>query len=428
MARICIITPGQPSTNPRALKEADAIAQTGHEVRMICSYWAAWATGFDEKLQRESGWTFEYAGGRPGSNALRYYRTRLRYGGARRLLRWFPHSQSIQVLSLGRTVTELRKAAESYVADLYIAHYPGALPAAVAAAERHNARFGYDAEDFYSAPSEAGPDELQSAVEACERRYLPLCSYVTAASPGIRAAYATKYSECLHSDPAVILNVFPLAQRPEHFRPTESEGPLRLYWFSQTIGRTRGLEDIVRAMGAVRNLPIELHLRGVWQPGYKEELGYTAQQAGVPPERIISHEPAEPTEMVRKAAEYDAGLAVEPASGINANLTVSNKLFTYLLAGNAILATATDGQKAVFDLLRNGGLCFHPGDTGDVAKTLKLWFQNRDTLDVVRRSNWESGARLFNWDVEKVKFLDLIDNALSTGNIGEGNHLHAIVS
>lgn len=428
MSTVCIVTTGQPTTNPRALKEADALSKAGHQVRILGSHWGDWAVEFDMKLQRDAIWTFECAGGRPGTDAWPYYRTRVRHGVARRLLNIFPKSPRVQSLSLCRAATELKQSAESFAADLYIAHYPGALPAAVAGADHNNALVGYDAEDFYSMPSDARGGALLGAIEDCERRYLPRCRYVTASSPGIATAYSIKYSNCIPTDPVVLFNTFPLSYRPSLFRSTLREGPIQLYWFSQTIGRFRGLEDIVKAMGIVRNVPIELHLRGIWQPGYKEEFYQVVEEADVPLLRVISHDPADPGEMVREAAKYDVGLALEPMTGTNANICISNKIFTCLLAGNAIIATATDGQRIVFDSLPNGGLCFQPGDTLAVAAQLKIWSENRTALDAVRRSNWDCGANMFNWDAEKGKFLDLIDNVLSGKSTPVKGNIHAALS
>src|SRR5260370_1251501 len=92
---------------------------------------------------------------------------------------------------------------------------------------------------------ETGGGVARMWAEQVERESLPQCCYVTAASPGIAGAYASKYGI---PTPTSILNVFPLAERPLRFRETRPDGPLRLYWFSQTIGPGRGLENVIRAM------------------------------------------------------------------------------------------------------------------------------------------------------------------------------------
>src|SRR5581483_4675772 len=89
----------------------------------------------------------------------------------------------------------LMRAAERISADLYIAHYPAALPAAAKAARIHRAHYAYDAEDFHLGDWPDGPahETRRRLLRAVESRYLPKCAYVTAASPGIADAYAEAY-------------------------------------------------------------------------------------------------------------------------------------------------------------------------------------------------------------------------------------------
>jgi hypothetical protein len=52
ISRICSITPGQPSTNPRLAKRADVLHDAGYDVRMVVWKYGVWAneadTVFDE--------------------------------------------------------------------------------------------------------------------------------------------------------------------------------------------------------------------------------------------------------------------------------------------------------------------------------------------------------------------------------------------
>src|SRR5204862_1198314 len=83
-------------------------------------------------------------------------------------------------------------AAQRVPADLYLAHYPAALPAAAIAARRLGARYAYDAEDFHPGdwPEDEAHEGMRRLVRAVESRHLPGCVYVTAASPGIADGYA----------------------------------------------------------------------------------------------------------------------------------------------------------------------------------------------------------------------------------------------
>jgi glycosyltransferase involved in cell wall biosynthesis len=323
-----------------------------------------------------------------------------------------PARPQLRHWALWRAGPELEHTVKQVQADLYIAHNLGALPAAVVAARKHNARVAFDAEDFHSGSRRYDyafslSDEI--TVET-EWRFLPQCQYITAASPGIGAAYVSRYAI---PQPVPILNVFPLAQRPPAFRQSSDDGPLTLYWFSQTIGANRGLEDVITAMGKLHECRIELHLRGQWSPGYRERLLQHATAVGVKPEHIVAHDPAPPDEMVRLAARYDVGLALEYPESLNRDLCLTNKIFTYLLAGNAIAATATRGQHWVMRDLRDTGFCYQPGNPAELADALQCWYVDRLSLDAARRQAWHWGTRRYNWDIEKDRFLAVVAQTLS---------------
>jgi glycosyltransferase involved in cell wall biosynthesis len=306
---------------------------------------------------------------------------------------------------------ELRRAAQRIDADLYIAHNLGALPAAAAAARRNNAALGFDAEDFHSGMSLKGTDRSveDAAVEHLERELLPQCDYTTAASPLIARAYARKYSMPL---PQTVLNVFPLSERPTRFRPSNPREPLRVCWFSQTVGHGRGLEDVIRAIGMLDHHHIELHLLGHWSAGYKAALDTIAVAVGLSPAMIHIHPPIRPDAVVAWAARYDVGVAAEQPNSTNADICLSNKLFAYLLAGNAVVATATSAQEEFLRSNPGSGFCYKPGDVADLAAKLRVWCVDGGSLNAARRRAWDYGTERFNWNLEKPKFLNVIHQAL----------------
>src|ERR1035437_10600178 len=89
MARICLLAPGQPSVDPRLVKEADALHEAGHEVQVLCSHMIPWADATDGELLQTRPWRCTYVGGDFNGKSAEYWRTRLRHGLARRLpLSW----------------------------------------------------------------------------------------------------------------------------------------------------------------------------------------------------------------------------------------------------------------------------------------------------------------------------------------------------
>jgi glycosyltransferase involved in cell wall biosynthesis len=337
--------------------------------------------------------------------------TRLRHGFARRFPSTWREDNWLGTRALTRVAPDLFVAAVRYKADLYVAHYVAALAAAARAAKINASRVAFDAEDFESGyyVTKSGPEKIDALIESVERKYLPACCYVTAGSNGIAAAYQSKYGI---ATPTSILNVFALAERPWQFRTTASSGPLRLYWFSQTVGPGRGLAGVIRAMGKLRSCDIELHLRGLARPEYWKQLQNLAAASGVRPSAIVLHAPLPSEEMICAASEFDVGLALEHPVSLNRDICLTNKIFSYLLAGNAIAACATTAQKAILDVIGNAGFLYEPGDIDALAEGLRCWSENREQLQTARQQAWFWGTERFNWNIEKGKFLQVVEDGI----------------
>ena len=408
--RVCLVTASQPSANPRLVKEADALVDAGYHVTVIGAHWQPWATAHDEALLQTRGWTFKFLDWRETQAPWTFWKSRLRHRAARSLVRVPVIGEALMQPAVGRVTPELTAMTRRVQADLYVAHNIGALPAAASAARRFGAKLGFDAEDYHRGQYEE--DVVSGEVAATrlvEERLLPVCDFVTAASPGIAAAYAQLWPG---GRPTCLLNVFPLSSRPALLRPTAAEGPLRLYWFSQTIGPRRGLEDVVRAMGQLPPGSAELRLQGRWDDGFARALEALAVSAGVSRTCIVSEPPIPADQLVAAASRCDVGLALEPVTPVNSDILLSNKIFTYVLGGAAIAATATSAQRDLAEQIRPACKVYAPGDASALARILRQWMDDRSQLGAARAAAWHAGSTRFNWDVEKRRYLEVIAEVL----------------
>ncbi len=407
MPKICLISTGQPSTNPRLVKEADALSEEGYEVTALCSYWSDWAYEFDKEILKNAKWACRYIGGVPPS--IKYSYSRFRF----RLVReaYIRNIKFLREKALSRTTPDLISAARKFKADLYIGHNLGALPAVVEAARFNKGKAGFDAEDFHSGMG--FENDVYSVdnklAEDFEGMYLNKCDYITTASYRISQEYSKKYKL---DTPETILNVFPLSLRPPKFREHQKNQPLKLFWFSQTIGQGRGLEDIVEALGVLNKPDIEFHLLGNCSDEYKKSLLELCKNNNLSPIKLIFHSPIEPNEIIKFASNFDIGLALEPGRDFNNSIALSNKIFTYFLAGNAIIATNTKGQEDITKVASNTIKSYKPHDIKTLVTIIGYWYENRNELEEARKSSWEYGTSKYNWDLEKKKFLDCIERAL----------------
>jgi glycosyltransferase involved in cell wall biosynthesis len=406
--RICILTPGALGSNPRVVKEADALHEEGYDVTVISMRTLAHVDRRDDAVLADAGW-----------RALRLdFRSR---GMAWRIRRGV---QSVDAASFRLTgyrgfadrawsafSLPLIAAARRVPAELYIAHYPAALPAAAISARRRGALYAFDAEDFHAGewPQDEACDRMRLLVRAVEARHLPGCAHVTAASPGIAEAYADTYGI---PRPTVLLNVFPRAQAPTHPTPAGAAQPgPSVYWFSQTIGPDRGLECAVRAVARARTRP-HLYLRGSPTAQFAERLREIADESGAAAHLHILP-PEAPAEMVSRAAGYDVGLVSETGHTPNRCLTLGNKLFTYLLAGVPAVLSDTPAHRVFAGQVGKAARLYAADDPDSLAEELNALLGDPATLAGARATAFRLGQTRFNWDVEKAVLLERISVAVA---------------
>ena len=411
-SRVCLVTPGQPSTNPRLVKEADALHVAGYGVQVVACKYQEWADEADKAFEGRE-WSITWLRYGPMASRPRDLWQRGRRRVAKELVRVTGPQPGLSERAFHYAIPELTHRVRQIPADLYIAHNLAALPPASRAARRHDARLGFDAEDFHRGELPETPDNaLDRAITAdLEARYIPHCDYVTAASDGIAEAYADTLGI---ERPTTILNVFPWKER-DHSVPDDAlteetpEGKRSLYWFSQTIGPDRGLEDALRALPSLPD-DVILSLRGQWSPGYEDTFRGQAKRLGVA-ERIRHLDLVPPDELIPRTAQHDVGLALEqPSVSTNRTICLTNKLFTYLLGGTPFVATDTPGQRPVVDDLPKVAQSYDPGDTDEFAEAVTALLDTGGLRDAAL----QAARDRYCWDVEKRHFLDVVARVVET--------------
>ena len=147
---ICIVTTAPICCNPRVVEEADALSAAGFEVRVVVSQHVEGAR-WDAELMDERTWTLDPV--RWDSSGLKAKTIRLASGLRHRgfqLLARNTESAIVRNRAYSRLYDELLAKATEKKVDLFIAHNPGALPVAAAAADKFGVRFAFDSEDYHT--------------------------------------------------------------------------------------------------------------------------------------------------------------------------------------------------------------------------------------------------------------------------------------
>jgi glycosyltransferase involved in cell wall biosynthesis len=235
--------------------------------------------------------------------------------------------------------------------------------------------------EFHSDMGDGQRRAERNLVRRIEKEYLAQCNLITTSSPQVAEALSATYG---------VHRLLPLYNAPPAHKklPPKTDGPVSLYWRNAVIGLSqRGLED---ALLALRELPgeIVLHLQGRLPNDGGRALTSRIERLELT-ERVRIHGPFLPHEAVCAASPYTVGLCLERPGVTNHELTVSNKIFDYFMAGLAVVASDLPGLREV--VMRSGaGLLFEAGQPHDLAGCI---LQLHDDRELLRQQ--ASNARVF---------------------------------
>ena len=404
-ARILVLSALHLSRNPRVVKEATTLGRAGYDVTVMTVAASARFASQDRALARELPFrhvALDLTVGSPAAR-LRSFFSRGTTWLARAALKRFG-LESVE--ALGPAYRLLAMARKS-PADLTIAHTE--LPLWIACRLiRDRRRVAVDFEDWYSEDL-LDADRLSRPLRLLRRAEhfaLHHASFAAATSDSMADALAQRYGG---PRPIVIRNTVPLQPRTRLNRPMGDAAPAFI-WFSQTVGPGRGLELFLSAWSQTQG-PSRVALLGDVRPAYRAQLlGNVAAERR---HRIEFLPLVTPDELPDRLATFDVGLALEPHSPHNKFVTTSNKIFHYLAAGLAVVATDTAGQAEVMRAAPGCGLLVAAHETTQWTAQLDALIADRDRLRACQRAARAGAETKFCWEIDSTHLLAAVERALA---------------
>ena len=393
--RILVLTNGPLARNPRVFKEASALGAAGHEVTVLGVRNHRPSVALDAGLvARAACFRHEQIELLDGPRAW-LLRARVRL--AREIAaRGGPAS----VHTLGPAAALLR-AARARPADLVIVHNEIAHWAGLRLLDAGR-RVAADIEDWHSEdllPADRAGRPL-ALLRRVERDLLHRTAGVTTTSEALADALHARYGG---RRPNVLTNSFPLPPLPASgsVSPLPAPGSLLLppsfFWFSQTTGPGRGLEEFIAAW-SLSARPSRLVLLGQVDESYAARLRSLAPSERRDRIRFLPLVP--PDELPALIARHDIGLALEQSAIPNRDLTITNKILQYLGAGLAVVATPTAGQREVLARDPAAGILESFNDPAAAARTLDALLADPAALAARRAAARRLAEAHYCWERE----------------------------
>jgi glycosyltransferase involved in cell wall biosynthesis len=403
--KILVLSSSHLCRNPRVVKEAATLGAAGHDVTVMSVSAHPRFERVDLELVRNLPFERKVIDYSSGMRAARFasFVARGRTWAARALCSYL----RIELAQSLGPASALLQFARAHPADLTIVHTE--IPTwAAGHLLREGRRVAIDVEDWYSrdllfADRRSRPIRLLQRSESFALRN---ASYASTTSESMAAGLATAYG-CPR--PIVVRNTFPLQARARTDRPPGKEPPAFI-WFSQTIGPGRGLELFFAAWARTKT-PSRVYLLGDERPGYREQL--LSRLPAERRERVSFIPLVAPDDLPDTLARFDVGLALEPHWPQNRELTISNKIFQYMNAGLALVATETAGQAEVMRAAPDSGLLVQAHETTRSAALLDELVGNPERLRACQSAARAAALAEFCWEKDSRVLLEAVDRALT---------------
>ena len=407
MKRILILTSGHLCSSPRTQKEAEALTSGGYDV-VVRGYW------FDSELIRRDRlllhtrkWNFEPIVDFSPKHWLRNKSFRLRTYIERACFRGF---NLFMPEILGYCAKEMLAVARKTRADLTIVRSKeGMWVGDKLLNEGFNV--GVDFEDWFSENIRENVHVPVKKIKEIEIRLAKDCKYCFTTSHVMAETIARTYNVIT---PRVMYNVFPWSDRDLIDRQVRDRNDLTvpsICWFSQTIGRDRGLEAFMKSLVYFK-FPFEVHLRGNCS-----ESTLRCLESIIPSvwrNRVFFHHSVPYNELVSRIAEHDIGLSLdEGVGGLNRYLTISNKLFQYLHAGLAVVANDTAGNREIFSQFPDIGRIVQSGQPDALVKAIEYLICSKGNLEKAKATALRAARERLCWEKEKDIVLRAAESALN---------------
>lgn len=409
MKKVIIVSGIQVSDNPRVVKEATTLANAGYDVEVLCSLLNPAQNSRNLRLAEGQRFRVHRVLDVSLSGLLprvgwhwRRLRRRVALVACRTTGRESVHQ-------LGYAAADLLKACLRRPADLYSIHLPQAMWVG-AQLIRLGAKVSVDIEDWYSEDfrSEELPRSPVRLLRSVESSVLKGATFASTTSNALRDALTSQY-EC--QPPIVLYNAFRLSERRlgdthPHEQPVRA-GHAKIGWVSQVIGPDRGLEQLLAATHYVRH-PVEIHLTGRLRPGMEDTLRAMLHS----PSSVCFHDQVPHEELLPLMQSYDLGFAGELAHNKSRNLTVTNKILHYFLAGIPVVVSDTLGQLEICRQAPAATRVYAQRDPESLAAAIDSLLERPEVLRSAKKAAWDAGSTTFCWEANEPRLLDAVHAAI----------------
>ena len=318
------------------------------------------------------------------------------------------NSRSSHVAGAGiaaRYVVELSRVALSLKPDSYIAGNWNSFLASLVASRCHRAKLIYYQLEFNDRRDGILSRQSASArlTLRIERRCIKHASAIFSAEPNRSRLMAQDYA--LNQEPPYIYNAPRLASFPSA-RIERPAGDLRIV-YAGSIGPRTGIPSLLGALGSHR-AAAEIDIYGLIQVGYEHDFSEHLATAVAAGNRVRYMGTVPYASLPAILQLYQAALLFYRPSNLNEYYCSPCKLFEYMAAGLAVIASDLPGLRQIIDPPTRG-LCVASNSPSEVIAAIGRFASNPTLAAAMGAAGHKSFLSNYNFETQAERLLQVLE-------------------
>ena len=158
---------------------------------------------------------------------------------------------------------------------------------------------------------------------------------------------------------------------------------------------------MVEAMGKMKSAEVELSLSGNCSVEMKNYFQSCALTNGLDINQLKFTGTLAEKEITEIAESHHLGLACEIPHTVNRDICLTNKIFMYLLAGNAIVFSNTKAQDLFLKQYPGIGVIYEQDNAAQLASLFQQYIHEPSILQQQQDAARQLATAVLNWEMEK---------------------------
>lgn len=286
------------------------------------------------------------------------------------------------------------------------------LPAGVLLARYWRAALLYDSHELWTETNPAWSPFQRKLLSLLERLIIRRCDAVVTVNNAVARELAHRYGI---QQPVVVMNCPEWSDTVEMPRSVRLPGrPLRVVYLGM-LNEARGLQPLIDAAAATQDVELTIIGHGSQAAAVAAHAGRLNQNGRI---RVLP--PVDVSAVLQTLRAFDVGVIPYPAASLNMRLSSPVKLFEYMAAGLAVVASDLPVIREIIEAT-GCGVLVQPANIDDLTTALTTLASDPETVTAMGAAGMRAARDTYNAAAEHKRLLHIYARLIrGAGHLDEG--------